>query len=180
MHQLRPTIGGAQTSVSAELTQLGEPESDSLLTELLPLPRVGTKDRPDYFRDWFEFPTVGQYVRATLGPDPWRKRKKRPNRTAPEPEPTGRVRFLRSLLESASPPRFVVCYGPGWWRVHETIYRPTAPWSVETRTSDARATLKVVRLSPSTAVACTGFFGSPPCGFFEGNAPALTAALLRA
>jgi len=43
MHELRPALGGAEGSFAQELENLGEPGGDSLLTELLPLPRVGPR-----------------------------------------------------------------------------------------------------------------------------------------
>ena len=147
-----------------------------MLTELLPLPRVGTKDRPKYLGDWFGFSTVGSYIRAMLGPDPWRRQKRARCAVHLDRVP-GRVQFLRSLL--APPPRFIVCYGPGWWGVHEAIFQvPAAAWTTVMMTNAGKPTMRVARLTADTVIACTGFFGTPPRPFYEGSANALSRALL--
>jgi hypothetical protein len=180
MHELRTALGGVPSSVARELENLGEPGGDSLLTELLPLPRVGTKDRPQYLRDWFGFSTIGSYIRAMLGPDPWKRRRRAPRAVDTDHVP-GRVQFLRSLSLLTPPPRFIVCYGPGWWPAHEAIFQvPATSWTTVMMTGTGKPTMRVARLNADTVIACTGFFGTPPRAFYEGTARALGRALLAA
>lgn len=172
MHHLREQLGAQPKSVEHELALLGERDGDSLLTELLPLPRNGTKDFPPYIADWFPFGTCGQYVRAMLGPDPWSRRKR------PVPGTGLRVPLLRQIA-GAPATKFVVCYGPGWWRVHDTIFGSTT-WKTVSTTATNIPTIKVGRLPSGAKIALTGFFGTPPRGFFAGSAMTLAKALAGA
>lgn len=175
MGELRRALGQPKTSASIELTNLGTLGGDSLLTELLPLPRRCTKDFPPYMNDWWRYPSAGAYVRRTLGFDPgWSAAR------ILAAAPSARIDFLRSLLKADPAPDFIVAYGVGWWKVHDAVFRPTERWTEVTKNGKGEATSRVTTLNGGVVLASTGFFESPPRALREKDVPDLVRGMLSA
>jgi len=108
------------------LDELGAPAGNTLLTELLPLPRKRDQQWPSMYSRWF--PDSSTYE----------------NQTKP-----GRIQRLRCLME-AHRPRVVFAYGSRHWTAYEDAFTNTGGWQ---EFAGPRAKMRAGKLQASGGVA---------------------------